>query len=281
MAFIGSGPAVTNLNANNIASGTVGTARLGSGTANSSTFLRGDNTWQPVASGGDYIMRTYTGPATWTKPSGLKAVKITVIGGGGGGAGCNGFPTGIASSGAGGGGGTSIRYLPAPSIPGPVAVTVGAGGAAQTSIPLIVNQTNRAGTGGTSSFGPFASATGGAGGQPNRVQTVVHYAIGGAGGTGSGGDINLNGQIGQTGQGYESEIPGPGTGFFQCATSIGGDTILSFNTNTVLLNTAGNISTAGTAGSNFGGGGGGAVARNATGVGAAGAAGVVLVEEFY
>ena len=44
-SFSGSGASLTNLNASNLASGTVPTARLGSGTANSSTFLRGDNTW--------------------------------------------------------------------------------------------------------------------------------------------------------------------------------------------------------------------------------------------
>ena len=46
--FSGSGASLTNLNASNIASGTVPTARLGSGTASSSTFLRGDSTFAVV-----------------------------------------------------------------------------------------------------------------------------------------------------------------------------------------------------------------------------------------
>mgnify|MGYP001172016718 FL=1 len=46
--FSGSGASLTNLNASNIASGTVPTARLGSGTANNTTFLRGDSTFQTV-----------------------------------------------------------------------------------------------------------------------------------------------------------------------------------------------------------------------------------------
>lgn len=47
----------TSINAANITSGTVATARLGSGTANSTTFLRGDQTWATPASGGWTMVR--------------------------------------------------------------------------------------------------------------------------------------------------------------------------------------------------------------------------------
>ena len=51
--FTGSGASLTGLNATQLTSGTVNVNRLGSsGTRNNTTFLRGDNTWQTVSSGG-------------------------------------------------------------------------------------------------------------------------------------------------------------------------------------------------------------------------------------
>ena len=47
-SFSGSGASLTNLNGSNIASGTVPVARIGTGTKNTTTFYRGDGTFQTV-----------------------------------------------------------------------------------------------------------------------------------------------------------------------------------------------------------------------------------------
>jgi len=53
-----SGVNLTALNATNLGSGTVPSARLGSGTASSSTFLRGDASWQTVSGGAWTLIAT-------------------------------------------------------------------------------------------------------------------------------------------------------------------------------------------------------------------------------
>jgi hypothetical protein len=63
--FTGVGTALTALNANNITSGTVAPARLGSGTANSTTALFGDSTYKSVTSAAAHEVQAiwiFTGP---------------------------------------------------------------------------------------------------------------------------------------------------------------------------------------------------------------------------
>ena len=69
----GSGASLTNLNATNLASGTVPTARLGSGTASSSTFLRGDQTYAE-AGGGAWAVKA---SGTFSSTSELVVTSVT------------------------------------------------------------------------------------------------------------------------------------------------------------------------------------------------------------
>jgi hypothetical protein len=207
-----------------------------------------DLTTQTTAAvaGGGYALNAYVSPTTWSKPAGLKAVKVTVVGAGGSGVAS---PAGSAlnrGSSGGGGGGAAIEYIPAPSIPGPVAVTAGPG---------------------TNSFGAFCSATAGADGV---LLVGTGGAQGGVGGVGSGGNIDIAGQAGTAIVATPSPVIAIGGG-------TGGSSILGGGGRSGAGPTG--VARPGSAGGNYGGGGGGGTATNSTG--GAGAPGIVIVEEFY
>jgi hypothetical protein len=74
-----SGASLTALNASNLGSGTVPTARLGSGTANSSVHLRGDGTW--AAAGGGKLLQVvsmHTDSSTGSSVSDWHATNVTL-----------------------------------------------------------------------------------------------------------------------------------------------------------------------------------------------------------
>ena len=172
-------------------------------------------------------MQVFTSSGTWTKPAGLKRVKVTVVGGGGGG-GRDESLEGSNGAAGGGAGGAALKVIDASAIAATVTVTVGGGGAAATA------------AGGTSSFGSHCSATGGAKGDNN----IGSGAAGGLGGIGSGGDLNIRG-------GAASH--GGGTSTSYAPSSAGGSSIIG-----------GGGKAFSTAGSH--GGGGGAGAAGAAGV---------------
>lgn len=160
---------------------------LAAGTADQVLTAHGASapTWEAAAAGG-LVIEEFTASGTFTAPSGITRVYLSMVGGGGGGQ-----TGGSGSNGSGGGGAAMVISFPFTVIPGnDYTVTIGAGGAAGAS---------PAPDGGTTSFDSL-DAEGGGGG-------VNNVAGGGRGGfdaadtaTTVGGLSTLKGGDGDDGQ---------------------------------------------------------------------------------
>ncbi len=205
---------------------------------------------------------TTLGSASYFTPAGCVFIKVTVVGGGGGSGGCAIAGATASAAGGGGGGGTSISYS-APSPLQVIALVVGAGG------PGGAPGANAGITGSQSIFAGTYTGGGGVGGGAGGTQAIGFDGIGGTGGAGSNGTFNIPGSSGFTGIVLSTTQVRGGEGGMSQFGPMGIQFI--------------NGNGSGGAGQGFGGGATGSANQTGNGAqaGSAGAAGMILVEEYY
>jgi hypothetical protein len=168
------------------AQGSVNADKLNtSGTASSSTFLRGDMAWTAVSDvSGLSSVQVFTSSGTWTRPSDITKVIMYVTGGGGGGAGAN---PGVNDASNGSSSGTAIKLLDVSSI-STSTITVGAAGAGGAG-----GATSSGTVGGLSSWADGTNTIAASGGGKGNYGDGN---IGDATTNPTGGDINIPGATG-------------------------------------------------------------------------------------
>lgn len=216
----------------------------------------------------------FTSSGTFTKsdyPDSTRFIKVTVIGAGGGGGGSVATAAATVSCGSGGGGGGSVSaLLDFRTLPSTVAVTIGSGGSGVTG----ANGT----AGGTSAFGTFLSASGGAGGGATAAVGGGAYSPSG----GAGGGVTVSGITGspirREGGAGGGSLSISGTAPFGIVGS-GGDSH-GLGATEIIVN--GNRTASSVGSDSYGNGGGGSVNGNsaAARAGASGANGVCYVEVY-
>jgi hypothetical protein len=229
--------------ASDITSGTVATARLGSGTADATTYLRGDSTFAPavtnvngktgaVLPGTVFEFTRTSAPAdatgsngswAWTPPANCTLVEFLFVGAGGGGGSGRRGAAGSARFGGGAGSGGNVTYTTIPRSLITTALNIflpagGAGGAAQTAD----DSSGNAGASGVTATIAWSGTTslialGGTGGGAGTTTTGTGSTSGGnnnrtyAGGTGGSSSITANASNGG-GAGGISPLGGGGGG---------------------------------------------------------------------
>jgi hypothetical protein len=211
--------------------------------------------------------QAFTANGTFTIPTGVTAIKVTVIGGGGGGNASWGLSNSPEINGpGGGGGGTAISYLTGLTSGNTLAVTIGAAGTGRTSYGGSGPGGNGGDTTVASGTQTITTITGGGGKGGNTIGGGANAGIpgiGGAGGTATNGTINITGGGGGIGL---STGGGPVTG------GQGGSTTLAGNVQSPIGASTGSTGTV------YGGGGGGGSSSGSNSNGGNGAAGVVIFE---
>lgn len=141
-------------------------------------------------------VQVFASSGTWTKPSGARSVDVTCIAAGGGGSSGR-----VAAGPQGGGGGAGGGYVNRTGIPASIlgateTVTVGLGGAGGAGVTLINGSTNIGTAGGSSSFGPWATAGGGNGAGLSGAAGASSARAAWLGGGGGAGGSNAVGSAG-------------------------------------------------------------------------------------